>query len=88
MINQNQEMFMQWLAGAEGEEGEGDIPPGAQVVHLTQEEQDAVERVSAKRVSRRSFSSWWDWVLIVLSPSKRTWHATKMNSWLPTTYSK
>lgn len=36
---------MQLLGGDDGE-GEGDLPPGAQVVSVTEEERAAIERVS------------------------------------------
>lgn len=51
-IAQNPEALMQLLGGGpggegEGEwEGEGDLPPGAHVVSVTEEERAAIERVS------------------------------------------
>ena len=46
VLGQNPEMLAQLLGGALGAEGEeGDIPPGAQVVHVTEEERAAIERV-------------------------------------------
>lgn len=45
LINQNPEAFMQYLSGS-AEGGEGGAPPGTQVIHLTEEEQQAVERLT------------------------------------------
>lgn len=45
LIASNPEQFLQMLA--EGEEGEGvPLPPGAQNISVTEEERDAIERVS------------------------------------------
>lgn len=44
LIGQNQEQFLQLLAEDMGEEGE--LPPGAHEIRVTEEERDAIERVS------------------------------------------
>jgi len=45
LIASNPEQFLQMLS--EGEEGEGvPLPPGAQNISVTEEERDAIERVS------------------------------------------
>jgi UV excision repair protein RAD23 len=51
MFAQNPEALLQLLGGNEGEfEGEGEggeqVPPGAHVVHVSEEERAAIERVS------------------------------------------
>lgn len=43
LIGQNQEQFLQLLAEDLGEEGE--LPPGAHEIRVTEEERDAIERV-------------------------------------------
>jgi UV excision repair protein RAD23 len=62
IINNNPEQFMNLLLQGEGgddgdlmdedddggdEEGEGQLPPGAQVIHVTVEEREAIERLVA-----------------------------------------
>ncbi|EJF65515.1 hypothetical protein BD309DRAFT_924781 [Dichomitus squalens] len=56
VLGQNPEMLAQLLSGAlagEGDEG-GDIPPGAQVVHVTEEERAAIERLEALGFPRQA----------------------------------
>jgi len=43
-LAQNPEALLELLGGAEGDDGEP-IPPGAQVLSVTPEERDAIERV-------------------------------------------
>jgi UV excision repair protein RAD23 len=43
LIGQNQEQFLQLLSEDIGEEGE--LPPGAHEIRVTEEERDAIERV-------------------------------------------
>lgn len=45
MITQNPEQFMHLLAETDGDEDVG-LPPGAQSIPVTEEERDAIERVS------------------------------------------
>lgn len=52
LIAQNPEALLQLLGGEGGfdyddEGGEGGLPPGAQVINITEEERQAIERVSA-----------------------------------------
>lgn len=44
LIGQNSEQFLQ-LLGEDIDDGEGDLPPGAQAISVTEEERDAIERV-------------------------------------------
>ncbi|KAI1781811.1 UV excision repair protein Rad23 [Ganoderma leucocontextum] len=56
LIGQNPEMLAQLLTSAleaEGEEG-GQLPPGAQVVHVTEEERAAIERLEALGFPRQA----------------------------------
>lgn len=49
LISQNPEQFLQLL----GEDGDDDapLPPGAQAISVTEEERDAIERVSCTRIA-------------------------------------
>jgi UV excision repair protein RAD23 len=49
LIGQNQEQFLQLLSEDTGEEGE--LPPGAHEIRVTEEERDAIERVGAPLVN-------------------------------------
>ncbi|KAL6305240.1 hypothetical protein BKA93DRAFT_731538 [Sparassis latifolia] len=51
-LAQNPEALMQ-LLGQEGDE-EGDIPPGAHVIHITEEEQAAIQRLEALGFPRQA----------------------------------
>jgi len=44
MITSNPEQFLQLLA--EDDEGDAALPPGAQTISVTEEEREAIERVS------------------------------------------
>ncbi|KAJ5756990.1 uncharacterized protein N7511_007172 [Penicillium nucicola] len=44
LIGQNSDQFLQ-LLGEDIEEGEGDLPPGAQAISVTEDERDAIERL-------------------------------------------
>ncbi|KEP53408.1 UV excision repair protein RAD23 [Rhizoctonia solani 123E] len=49
-LTQNPELLFQILGGMQGEEfdeGEGSIPPGAQVINITEDERAAIERLEA-----------------------------------------
>lgn len=48
LFAQNPEALLQLLGGGDDLEGEGGLPPGAQVVHVTEEEQAAIQRVSLR----------------------------------------
>ncbi|KUL88228.1 hypothetical protein ZTR_04045 [Talaromyces verruculosus] len=52
LIGQNQEQFLQLLAEDLGEEGE--LPPGAHEIRVTEEERDAIERLCRLGFSRDS----------------------------------
>ncbi|KAI0045902.1 UV excision repair protein Rad23 [Auriscalpium vulgare] len=55
VIAQNPEALFQLLGGGDGDFGEeGDIPPGAQVVSITQEEHAAIERLQALGFPRQA----------------------------------
>lgn len=45
LIGQHPEQFLQ-LLGEEAEEGDALLPPGAQQISVTEEEREAIERVS------------------------------------------
>lgn len=46
-INADPNSFLQaLLEGADGDEGEGGAPPGSQMIQVTPEEKDAIDRVS------------------------------------------
>lgn len=47
LIGQNSEQFLQLLSEDLGEEEEGAMPPGTQAISVTEEERDAIERVSS-----------------------------------------
>lgn len=47
LIGQNSEQFLQLLSEDLGEEEEGALPPGTQAISVTEEERDAIERVSS-----------------------------------------
>jgi hypothetical protein len=46
LIGQNQEQFLQLLSEDIDEEGGAQLPPGVQTISVTEEERDAIERVS------------------------------------------
>lgn len=46
LISQNSDQFLQLLGEDPGEEEEGALPPGTQAISVTEEERDAIERVS------------------------------------------
>lgn len=47
IFESNPEALMQLLNGGDDLEGDGAVPPGAQVIHITPEEQAAIGRVSS-----------------------------------------
>jgi UV excision repair protein RAD23 len=47
LFESNPEALMQLLNGGDEAEGDGAVPPGAQVIHITPEEQAAIGRVSS-----------------------------------------
>jgi hypothetical protein len=83
---QHPEQLLNLLGGGEGDEEEGAIPPGATVVHVTQEEQEAIARVHQLskspqfHVLTRHLCSWKLWAFRERPPLKRTLRAirTKM----------
>lgn len=56
MIGQNSEQFLQLLSEDLGEDEEGQLPPGTQAISVTEEERDAIERVSFRFYFHRSLS--------------------------------
>jgi len=50
MITSNPEQFLQLLA--EDDEGDAALPPGAQAISVTEEESEAIERVSRNILER------------------------------------
>ncbi|RUP46262.1 UV excision repair protein RAD23-like protein B-like protein [Jimgerdemannia flammicorona] len=50
LINANQQSFLQLLN--EGDEGEGEVPPGSQYIQVTQEEKEAIDRLEAMGFER------------------------------------
>ncbi|KAG1808232.1 uncharacterized protein BJ212DRAFT_1384243 [Suillus subaureus] len=53
LFESNPEALMQLLNGGEDIEGDGAMPPGAQVIHITPEEQAAIGRLEALGFSRQ-----------------------------------
>ncbi|KAG1770519.1 hypothetical protein EDD22DRAFT_866419 [Suillus occidentalis] len=53
LFESNPEALMQLLNGGEDAEGDGAVPPGAQVIHITPEEQAAIGRLEALGFSRQ-----------------------------------
>ncbi|KAG0037576.1 hypothetical protein BGZ82_002254, partial [Podila clonocystis] len=53
LINQNQQAFLQ-LLNEGGEEGEGAAPPGASHIYVTQEEQEAIQRLESLGFDRQT----------------------------------
>ncbi len=61
LFAQNPEALAQILGGELGDDEEGEIPPGAQVIQVTEEERAAIERVRrtlSERLGRRLII-WW-----------------------------
>lgn len=86
LIGQNSEQFLQLLSEDLGEEEEGALPPGTQAISVTEEERDAIERVS----HRHSYSCSWSnhrSSAVSASPgilsSRPTSPATRTKSWQP-----
>ncbi len=48
VLAQNPEALLQLLGGSDDETASGDLPPGAQVISVTPEEREAIERVSLR----------------------------------------
>lgn len=96
LISQNPQQFLEMLTeGGEGEGGERMVPPGVREVSVTEEERDAIERVS-RYVQIQRFQekgklilmiSSAAWVSSAISSSKLTLRATRMKSLRPTSYS-
>ncbi|KAG1719303.1 hypothetical protein EDB19DRAFT_1785962 [Suillus lakei] len=53
LFESNPEALMQLLNGGDDLEGDGAVPPGAQVIHITPEEQAAIARLEALGFSRQ-----------------------------------
>ncbi|KAG1858170.1 hypothetical protein F4604DRAFT_1795255 [Suillus subluteus] len=53
LFESNPEALMQLLNGGDEGEGDGAVPPGAQVIHITPEEQAAIGRLEALGFSRQ-----------------------------------
>jgi UV excision repair protein RAD23 len=53
LFESNPEALMQLLNGGDDTEGDGAMPPGAQVIHITPEEQAAIGRLEALGFSRQ-----------------------------------
>ncbi|KAG1796524.1 hypothetical protein EV424DRAFT_1444317 [Suillus variegatus] len=53
LLESNPEALMHLLNGGEDGEGDGAVPPGAQVIHVTPEEQAAIGRLEALGFSRQ-----------------------------------
>lgn len=53
LFESNPEALMQLLNGGDEAEGDGAVPPGAQVIHITPEEQAAIGRLEALGFSRQ-----------------------------------
>jgi UV excision repair protein RAD23 len=53
LFESNPEALMQLLNGGDDAEGDGAVPPGAQVIHITPEEQAAIGRLEALGFSRQ-----------------------------------
>ncbi|KAI0829791.1 hypothetical protein BC628DRAFT_1358781 [Trametes gibbosa] len=54
LFAQNPEALAQILGGDIGEDEEGGIPPGAQIIHVTEEERAAIERLEALGFPRQA----------------------------------
>lgn len=80
LIGQHPDQFLQLL----GEDGDDDppLPPGAQAIQVTEEERDAIERVSScaaddERIRSNKVNSYADWASTENKPSRPTLHATR-----------
>lgn len=90
LIGQNPEQFMQLLA--EDVDDDAALPPGVQQVSVTEEEREAIERVSyASTISAYAFANVViSYAVLVLSEiwsSRPTLLATKTRNWPPTSSS-
>lgn len=90
LIGQNSEQFLQLLSEDLGEEEEGALPPGTQAISVTEEERDAIERVSLPSPQPCSCSNTHSsavWVFPGIQSSRPTSPATRTKSWRPTSSS-
>jgi hypothetical protein len=90
LIGQHPDQFLQ-LLGEEADDGDALAPPGTQQISVTQEEQDAIERVSSSqslsKIIRRQRLTSLSFValgLTVISLFKPTLHVTRTKSSPPT----
>lgn len=88
LIGQNSEQFLQLLSEDLGEDEEGALPPGTQAISVTEEERDAIERVSQKPCycicpSPLTTHSSAVWASLGIPSSRRTLPATRTKSWPP-----
>ena len=93
LIGQNPDQFLQLLS--EDAEGDAPLPPGAQEISVTEDEREAIERVSPYSLIASTAKSKPDstgcscvvWASSGISSSKPTSPATRMRSWPQTSYS-
>jgi hypothetical protein len=88
LFESNPEALMQLLNGGDDTEGDGAMPPGAQVIHITPEEQAAIGRVSlSTRILElvlivRDYS-WRPWVSRARKLLRHIWHVIRMRNSQP-----
>lgn len=90
LLESNPEALMHLLNGGEDGEGDGAVPPGAQVIHVTPEEQAAIGRVSSLHTRPelalivRGYS-WRLWVSRAKKLLRHIWRVIRMRNWQPIT---
>lgn len=89
LIGQNPDQFLQLLS--EDADEDAPLPPGAQAISVTEEEREAIERVSNPTMSQLHLLTWCCSYVGLASRGiwsfRHTLHATKTRNWPQTFYS-